>query len=65
MICLHNGLLSFSATFCDKLPCKNGGLCRNQEDGYSCTCIDGYHGNECLCMLLLSNFIVPMFSSYV
>ncbi|KAK3575952.1 hypothetical protein CHS0354_019270 [Potamilus streckersoni] len=32
---------------CANHPCKNGGSCVNQINGYSCTCPAGYVGHNC------------------
>ena len=32
---------------CSSEPCLNGGSCEDEEDGYVCTCADGYTGDEC------------------
>ncbi|XP_045183604.2 uncharacterized protein LOC123542037 [Mercenaria mercenaria] len=33
--------------FCDPNPCMNNGVCADQGDGYTCTCVNGYAGNNC------------------
>ena len=32
---------------CDSLPCLNGGTCNEDENGYTCTCGQGYSGDNC------------------
>ncbi|ELK05528.1 Delta-like protein 4 [Pteropus alecto] len=32
---------------CDSNPCRNGGSCKDQEDGYHCLCPPGYYGLHC------------------
>ena len=32
---------------CDSNPCKNGGRCKNGFATFSCTCPDGFTGNDC------------------
>ena len=32
---------------CDSNPCKNGGICKNGIATFSCTCPDGFTGNDC------------------
>ena len=32
---------------CDGGPCKNGGTCANSDGSYSCSCQDGWTGNDC------------------
>ena len=32
---------------CSSAPCQNGGSCTDEEDGYFCTCADGWTGAEC------------------
>lgn len=32
---------------CDSNPCRNGGSCKDQEDGYRCLCPPGYYGLHC------------------
>jgi len=32
---------------CDNSPCENGGSCKEEGDSYSCTCVDGYEGDQC------------------
>ncbi|XP_060574323.1 coagulation factor XII-like [Ruditapes philippinarum] len=49
--CLENGHWSETVNCnedkCSPNPCENGGTCDNQEDGYYCTCTDGYEGLMC------------------
>lgn len=33
--------------YCVPNPCKNGGTCIPQEDGYKCNCLSNYEGNDC------------------
>ena len=32
---------------CDPVPCQNGGTCTDQLNGYTCTCVVGYTGDNC------------------
>ena len=32
---------------CDPNPCQNGGLCADNVGSYTCTCADGYEGDNC------------------
>uniref|UniRef100_A0A3B3DUQ7 EGF-like domain-containing protein n=1 Tax=Oryzias melastigma TaxID=30732 RepID=A0A3B3DUQ7_ORYME len=32
---------------CDSNPCKNGGSCKDLENGYSCACPQGFYGTNC------------------
>ena len=32
---------------CDPDPCKNGGTCTDDINGYNCTCVPGYTGSDC------------------
>ena len=32
---------------CDSSPCQNGGTCADAVNGYDCTCLDGYTGDDC------------------
>ena len=32
---------------CDSLPCLNGGTCNEDGNGYTCTCDQGYSGDNC------------------
>ena len=32
---------------CASDPCDNGGNCTDGENGYTCTCEDGYVGADC------------------
>jgi hypothetical protein len=32
---------------CATNPCQNGGECRDQVNGYTCTCAGGYTGDLC------------------
>ena len=32
---------------CDSKPCKNGGLCRDSIDTFTCDCLEGFTGSMC------------------
>ena len=32
---------------CASDPCQNGGTCEDGENGYTCTCADGWEGDNC------------------
>ena len=32
---------------CFSSPCENDGLCIDQVNSYTCTCVDGYEGARC------------------
>ena len=32
---------------CASSPCMNGGTCRDQLGGFTCSCVDGYSGPTC------------------
>ena len=32
---------------CADVVCQNGGTCVDECNGYSCTCVDGYDGDNC------------------
>ena len=32
---------------CASNPCKNGGVCNDGIDAYTCKCIPGYEGKDC------------------
>ncbi|VVC30456.1 Hypothetical protein CINCED_3A008316 [Cinara cedri] len=32
---------------CDSRPCRNGGVCINQQTSYSCVCLFGFTGRDC------------------
>ena len=32
---------------CQSNPCQNGGTCKDQVNGYSCSCNAGYTGEKC------------------
>ena len=32
---------------CAPMPCRNGGSCTEQVNGYACNCVDGYEGTNC------------------
>ena len=32
---------------CKSNPCKNGGMCNDTENGYTCYCRPGYTGVHC------------------
>jgi hypothetical protein len=38
---------------CASSPCKNGGSCEDQLNGYKCLCVDGYEGHDCQVGMLL------------
>ncbi|RDD39578.1 Tolloid-like protein 1 [Trichoplax sp. H2] len=43
----HYTLVNESHSPCFSSPCKNGGSCQNEADGYSCSCTNGYIGRNC------------------
>ena len=52
--CVWCGQSCFQAVFCvvdinecSPNPCKNGGSCTDLVNGFSCTCIAGYTGEDC------------------
>ena len=32
---------------CSPNPCKNGGSCTDLVNGFSCSCVAGYNGDDC------------------
>lgn len=32
---------------CKTNPCGNGNICINEQNGYSCQCLNGYSGTNC------------------
>ena len=32
---------------CRSIPCRNGGVCRNEVDKYTCSCSQGFTGTNC------------------
>ena len=32
---------------CASSPCRNGGTCQDEVDGFTCRCTDGYEGDVC------------------
>lgn len=32
---------------CESDPCENGAECKNDENAYTCKCLDGYNGTNC------------------
>ena len=32
---------------CGSTPCQNGGTCTDAVNGYDCTCVTGYTGDDC------------------
>ena len=45
--CEYNCVLYYSANICDSTPCKNGGTCSISGRSYTCSCRDGFSGNQC------------------
>ena len=41
--CLHISLIND----CKDSPCQNGGICEDEINGYTCTCLPGYYGDKC------------------
>ena len=33
---------------CSPNPCQNGGTCTDGVNSYTCSCVEGYTGNNCL-----------------
>ena len=33
---------------CDPYPCVNGGVCTDGINSYTCTCAEGYSGENCV-----------------
>lgn len=33
---------------CESNPCKNGGTCDEDDNGYHCTCPPGWTGDDCV-----------------
>ena len=40
-------LLLLDVDECASGPCKNGGSCSDQIDGYNCSCQPGFNGSRC------------------
>ena len=40
-------LHSLEINVCEENPCQNGGVCENEEDTYTCNCIEGFTGDNC------------------
>ena len=32
---------------CESNPCKNGGICEDGTNSYTCICLPGYTGHDC------------------
>ncbi len=32
---------------CDPNPCLNGGTCKDRDNSFTCTCVDGFVGDKC------------------
>jgi len=32
---------------CVSHPCRNGGTCTDQVNGYNCSCVEGFEGTRC------------------
>ena len=32
---------------CEATPCKNGGICQDEVNDFSCTCAVGFTGKDC------------------
>ena len=37
----------FFTDACDPNPCENNGICKANEDKYTCKCPVGFHGKQC------------------
>ena len=50
-LCSHRFVLLFffltDIDDCELIPCKNGGLCRDGVDSYTCECNPGFEGEVC------------------
>ncbi|XP_041483543.1 neurocan core protein-like isoform X2 [Lytechinus variegatus] len=40
---------------CNSNPCQNGGSCKEELDGYSCSCLEAYRGKHCQIPTCYSN----------
>ena len=47
LCCVWVQILYYSVNVCDSTPCKNGGTCSISGRSYTCSCRDGYSGNQC------------------
>ena len=44
---LQENVLPTDINECASSPCKNGGICTNQVNKYSCTCPTDWGGRKC------------------
>ena len=54
--------------YCLPSPCQNGGICKNEPPGYSCTCLAFYTGQNCeltLCQVVLGIMACSVYKSFV
>jgi hypothetical protein len=51
----HNTEVTTQVDHCSSSPCKNGGLCISNQQGYSCYC-SGWYGNNCEIGKLVNDF---------
>ena len=59
--CFDTDRFTSARQYCIPNPCKNGGTCFPEENGYRCACLSNFEGNDCESKLkhLVKSFRFP------